>query len=70
MARHGDGLYLRGQTWYLDCRNRMTGGLTDDCRYLCEKIDRADGIVVFAHLYAYDSGTGGAGTTRRDRVIT
>jgi integrase len=20
MARHGDGLYLRGQTWYLDCR--------------------------------------------------
>lgn len=19
MARHGDGLYLRGQTWYLDC---------------------------------------------------
>jgi hypothetical protein len=21
MARHGDGLYLRGQTWYLDCRS-------------------------------------------------
>lgn len=20
MARHGDGLYLRGQTWYLDCQ--------------------------------------------------
>jgi hypothetical protein len=20
MARRGDGLYLRGQTWYLDCR--------------------------------------------------
>ena len=20
MARHGDGIYLRGQTWYLDCR--------------------------------------------------
>jgi hypothetical protein len=20
MARHGNGLYLRGQTWYLDCR--------------------------------------------------
>jgi hypothetical protein len=24
MARHGDGLYLRGQTWYLDCR--LNGG--------------------------------------------
>jgi hypothetical protein len=29
MARHGDGLYLRGQTWYLDCRNLMKGGLSD-----------------------------------------
>jgi hypothetical protein len=24
MARRGDGLYLRGQTWYLDCR--INGG--------------------------------------------
>lgn len=24
MARHGDRLYLRGQTWYLDCR--LNGG--------------------------------------------
>jgi hypothetical protein len=23
MARHGDGLYLRGQTWYLDCRGLL-----------------------------------------------
>ncbi len=28
MARHGDGLYLRGQTWYRDCRNRVEGGLS------------------------------------------
>jgi hypothetical protein len=24
MARHGDGFYLRGQTWYLDCRLKNT----------------------------------------------
>jgi hypothetical protein len=30
MARHGDGLYLRGQTWFLDCR---INGVRLTCRF-------------------------------------
>jgi hypothetical protein len=33
MARHGDGLYLRGQTWYLDCR--LNGTLQGQADRLC-----------------------------------